>query len=143
MFQYNLRTLLLVMLAASMLAWTCFVLPDPIGLVVLLGLLLIVPGVTVAGIIYSRGYRRAFFIAAAPSQLFLSMVYPYLMLGNIHGNGWSGNLILEKAFALGAMSVIVISGIAGVLVRRWSGPTADPAASANQPFSDNRGDWLS
>jgi hypothetical protein len=71
MFQYNLRTLMLVMLGGCVLTWIIFVLPGGISTIVLLCLLFVVPSAALAGILYFRGYPQAFAIGCVPPLLLL------------------------------------------------------------------------
>src|SRR5688500_3510751 len=73
MFQYNLRTLMLVMLGACVLTWLFLVLPGEIGLMVLLFVLFLAPSAVIAGILYFRGYPQAFTIGCVPPLLLLGV----------------------------------------------------------------------
>ena len=73
MFQYNLRTLMLVMLGVCIFTWLFFVLPGEIGLIVLLCGLFLAPSAVVAGILYFRGYPQAFTIGCVPPLLLLGL----------------------------------------------------------------------
>ena len=75
MFQYNLKTLLLVMLAACLLTWLFFVLPGEVGVVVLMCLLAVVPSAVVAGILYFRGVPQAFAIGCVPPLVLISCLF--------------------------------------------------------------------
>ena len=75
MFQYNLKTLLLVMLAACLLTWLFFVLPGEIGVAILMCLLAIVPSAVIAGILYFRGVPQAFAIGCVPPMLFIGCLF--------------------------------------------------------------------
>ena len=74
MFQYNLKTLLLAMLAVCILTWFFFVLPDEISVVMLMGVLLVIPSAVLAGVLYFRGYPQAFAIGCVPPQLVLGVM---------------------------------------------------------------------
>jgi hypothetical protein len=73
MFQYNLKTLLLVMLGVCVLTWFFFVLPGEISAIVLVCLMVIVPSAVVAGLLYFRGYPQAFAIGCVPPILLVSV----------------------------------------------------------------------
>ena len=75
MFQYNLKTLLLVMLGACLLTWLFFVLPGEIGVAILMCLLAIVPSAEIAGILYFRGVPQAFAIGCVPPMLFIGCLF--------------------------------------------------------------------
>src|SRR5262245_35697824 len=127
MLQYRLRTLLLVTLAVAVLCWVSFVLPDPIGVFTLFATLTIVPGLTAAGIVYFRGYQRAFWVGAAPAQFLLAVfLFPLIWsLGyegilSFRGIDWSSDGVLIKAHLLSAIAIIVVSGFGGMLIRYLS-----------------------
>lgn len=73
MFQYNLKTLMLVMLGVCIFTWLFFVLPGEIGLLFLLCGMLTVPSAVIAGILYFRGYPQAFAIGCVPPLLLLGL----------------------------------------------------------------------
>ncbi len=77
MFQYNLKSLLLFMLAVCLLTWLLFVLPGEVGVVVLMCVLAIVPSAVVAGILYFRGVPQAFAIGCVPPILIIAWLLAF------------------------------------------------------------------
>jgi hypothetical protein len=75
MLQFRLRTLFIVTTAIALLAWIFFVPPGWVGVVVLYAIYILLPAVTVSGMIYHRGYRQAFFIGMAPSVVFVAFLF--------------------------------------------------------------------
>ena len=133
MLQYNLRTLLLAMFVVCLATWVLAVVPGFFGGVILACGLLVVPAYVVSGIVYFRGYNQAFCIGAVPTQLImLILVVPYLAGMPWRYPGRSVSVVeadlVMKAMLVGALVVIFVSGLIGVLVsylaRQGDGPTS-------------------
>jgi hypothetical protein len=75
MLQFRLRTLFIVTTVTALLAWILFVPPGWMGMVVLYLIYTFLPAATIAGIVYHRGYRQAFFIGAAPWVAIVSWTF--------------------------------------------------------------------
>jgi hypothetical protein len=114
MFQYNLKSLLLLMLGVCILSWLFFVLPGEIAVVILMGLLMVIPSAILAGILYFRGYPQAFCIGCIPP---LVMIGVAVFFG---GLGWGfgrGDSIEMKIMLLISQAVVVAGGAASAGVR--------------------------
>ena len=120
MFQYNLKSLLLAMLAAAVLTWFLFVLPSEIGVVLVACVFLVIPSAVLAGILYFRGYPQAFCIGCVPPLLILGLVMLF------DGPPWRygpNNAVQIKITLLVSQLVIIGGGTAAAGVRRlaiWS-----------------------
>jgi hypothetical protein len=121
MLQYSLRTLFLSLLGIAIATWVIFVISGNVGVLVLTILLLIIPGLIAAGIVYFRGYPQAFCIGAGPTQaVMLFMLAPYF-------TGWPyrypppPDLLLKmKVSLVGALVLVLIAGLGGILIRYLS-----------------------
>ena len=120
MFQYNLKSLLYVMLGACLLTWLFFVLPGGIGVTVLMCLFMVLPSAVIAGILYFRGYPQAFAIGCVPPMIIISL----LALGE--GFPWRfgpGDATEMKIILLISLLVVMAGGAASAGIRRlavWS-----------------------
>jgi hypothetical protein len=115
MFQYKLKTLMLVMLGVCVFTWLFFVLPGEVGAIVLMCLMMIVPSSVLAGVLYFRGYPQAFAIGCVPPMLIIgtTMFFDGLdILQSRRGDDWEGKLVL-----LIWMMVILAAGAASAGVR--------------------------
>jgi hypothetical protein len=138
MLQFKLRTLLLAILFIAVLTWLLFVLPDPAGILILGAVLLTIPGVVTAGIVYCRGCRQAFFIGATPMQLLMclymmSLFWPFPAYQWPFNEQWfwatSGDLdrfFILKAVMLGSIGVTVVSGAGATLICCLASPRDAP-----------------
>ncbi len=115
MFQYNLKTLLLVMLGACILTWLFFVLPGEIGFIVLLCGMLIVPSAVLAGILYFRGYPQAFSIGCVPPLLLLGLFMTFE--GPRMFRYGPGDDLEDKLAILVCLLVVLAAGAASAGVR--------------------------
>jgi hypothetical protein len=120
MFQYNLKSLLLVMLAACLVTWLLFVLPGEVGVIVLLCLLAVVPSAVVAGVLYFRGLPQAFAIGCVPPMLVIGCILVF------DGPPWRfgpGDTIEVKIMLLICLLVTLAGGGASAGIRwlaAWS-----------------------
>jgi hypothetical protein len=116
MFQYNLRTLMLVMVGVCVLTWLFFVLPGEIGVVVLWSGLFLAPSAVVSGILYFRGYGQAFAIGCIPPLVMLGWFA--MMEGDDLWRRGPGDDLEDKVAIVVLMLVIMAGGgvAAGV---RW------------------------
>jgi hypothetical protein len=129
MYQYNLKTLLAVMLAACILTWLFFVLPGEIGFMVLLCGMLIVPSAVLAGILYFRGYPQAFAIGCVPPLLFLG-AFMWLE-GPVFR--MRGDDLEDKLAILICLLVVVAAGAASAGVR-WLAVWSQQPAGHTKTF---------
>ena len=145
MFQYNLKSLLAVMLAVCILTWLFFVLPSEIGFVSLMCGMLIVPSAVLAGILYFRGYPQAFAIGCVPPLLLVGL---FLFAEGPRMFRLGGNDLEEKLAIVICFLIIMAAGAASAGVRRlaiWSQPeTAQSKSFPGLPLdlggpSDERG----
>jgi hypothetical protein len=125
MFQYNLKSLLTVMLAVCVLTWLLFVLPGEIGVVLLTCLFVMLPSAVIAGILYFRGYPQAFAIGCVPPLLIIGCVFL------LEGPPWRfgpGDTVEMKIAILVCNLLVCGGGAAAAGVRRlavWSQPATD------------------
>ncbi len=115
MFQYNLKTLLLVMLVACILTWLFFVLPGEVGFIVMLCGMLLVPSTVLAGILYFRGYPQAFAIGCVPPMLLLWLFI--LLEGPRMFRFGPGDDLEDKLALLICLLVVIAAGAASAGVR--------------------------
>jgi hypothetical protein len=115
MFQYNLKTLLLVMLATCLLTWLFFVLPGEVGVAVLMCLFAVVPSAVIAGILYFRGIPQAFAIGCVPPLLVIGCLLIF------DGAPWrfGPNDSFEVKFMILICLLVVGSGGAAAAGVRW------------------------
>lgn len=129
MFQFRIVTLLILTVLVAVGAWILFVLPDDVALVVLVALNCIVPALVIPGIVYHRGYWRAFFIGAAPIvcaaflyvvlsfQNILQVVYApnyYPQYGGLRG------VEMQKVVLMASHVLGIASGLIAMIVRFWA-----------------------
>jgi hypothetical protein len=115
MFQYKLKTLMLVMLGVCVFTWLFFVLPGEIGFIVLLCGMLIVPSAVIAGILYFRGYPQAFAIGCVPPLLLLGLFL--LAEGPRMFRFGPGDDLEEKLTIVICLAVVLAAGAASAGVR--------------------------
>jgi hypothetical protein len=115
MFQYNIKTLLWVMLGACVLTWLFFVLPGEIAIVVMLCLFMVVPSAVLAGILYFRGYPQAFSIGCVPPLLLFGGFLWFV--GAPFGPFGRGDETEVKIMILIGLLVVIAAGAASAGVR--------------------------
>lgn len=114
MFQYNLRTLMLVMLGVCIFTWLFFVLPGEIGFLFLLCGMLIVPSAVIAGILYFRGYPQAFAIGCVPPLLLLGL---FVLAEGPRMFRFGGDDLEEKLAVVVCLAVVLAAGATSAGVR--------------------------
>src|SRR5688572_1394695 len=72
MFQFSIRSLLLLTTMVAVIVWVLFAPPHVVGALVMLAICIFLPPMVLAGILYLRDYWRAFFIGAAPWAVVLA-----------------------------------------------------------------------
>ena len=117
MFQYNLRTLLLVMVGVCVFTWLFFVLPGEIGAIVLWSGLFLAPSAVVAGLLYFRGYGQAFAIGCIPPLLMLGWFA--MMEGDDIWRRGPGRYDFEAKFAIVMLMLVVMAGGGVAAGVRW------------------------
>jgi hypothetical protein len=131
MFQYNIRTLMLVMLAVCIFTWLFFVLPGEIGMMVLLGGMLIVPSAVLAGILYFRGYPQAFSIGCVPPVLLYGM---FLFIEGPDMRWFRmGDDLEDKLFIVICLLIVMLAGGASAGVR-WLAVWSQQPAIGTKTF---------
>jgi len=91
--QFNIRTLLALMVAASVLCGVIFAAPPIVATPILIGLLWISPSLWINGIIYGRGAWRPFFIGGTIAGLVPHLASLYFSVMAVaalfEGDGWT------------------------------------------------------
>ena len=113
MFQYNLKSLLFVMLAVCVLTWLFFVLPGEIGIAVLLCLLAVVPSAIIAGILYFRGIPQAFAIGCVPPALIVALMLVF------DGAPWRFNDSIQVKIVVLVCLLVILGGGGASAGIRW------------------------
>jgi hypothetical protein len=113
MFQYNLKSLLLVMLAVCVLTWLFFVLPGEVGIAVLLCLLALVPSAVIAGILYFRGIPQAFAIGCVPPALLVACMMV------LDGAPWRFNDSIQVKIVVLVCLLVILGGGGASAGIRW------------------------
>ena len=113
MFQYNIRTLMLVMLGVCIFTWLFFVLPGEIGMIVLMCGMMVVPSAVLAGILYFRGYPQAFAIGCVPPLLLYGMFLVFEGPGPFR----LGDDLEDKLFIVVCLLVVMVAGAASAGIR--------------------------
>ena len=131
MFQYNLKSLLGVMLAACILSWLFFVLPGEIGFILLLCGLLIVPSAVLAGILYFRGYPQAFAIGCVPPLLLLGL---FLFAEGPRMFRFGGGNDFEEKLVISICFLVVLAAGAASAGVRWLAIWSQPATAQSKTF---------
>ncbi len=90
--QFHIRTLLVVMVAVSLLCGLVFAAPPIVCIPVLCTILWICPAVWINGIVYGRGAGRAFFIGGLMAGLgphIAALYYSAMLAGSMFdSSGW-------------------------------------------------------
>jgi hypothetical protein len=127
MFQFSIRSLLLLTTACAVLVWVLFAPPQLAGALVMLALCLLLPPVVVAGILYQRSYWRAFFIGAAPWTAGMFFWLSYLILESLDDGDWlelfvmsSADAVEMKLYAGPPLGIILCSGLTAMAIRWWA-----------------------
>lgn len=137
MFQFSIRSLLVATAVVAVIVWVLFVPPHVVGALVMSLLCLLLPPAILAGLIYQRGYWRAFFVGAAPWTVVLCWWISYLLVDA--GNEWIDLFLMDADDALEVklvagppLAIVLASGLAAVAVRWWSNRRA-PHSTATPP----------
>jgi hypothetical protein len=128
MFQYNLRSLLYVMLGVCLLTWLLFVLPGEIGVAVLMCLLMVIPSAVLAGVLYFRGIPQAFAIGCVPP---IVIIVTILIFDGAPWRFGPSNAIQLKISILVGLLIVIAGGAASAGVR-WL------AAWSRQPLVETK-----
>jgi hypothetical protein len=101
-------------------------LPDWLSCIVLGCVVLVSPAAIVTGIVYGRGWRRAFAVGCLASGGWALWAAPYLMLQGI-GEGLDGIMKIDsetvmtlKIIFVAYYGALALSGLVGVGIRRLS-----------------------
>ena len=127
MLQYNLRSLLYVMLGACLLTWLLFVLPGEIGVAVLMCLLMVIPSAVIAGVLYFRGIPQAFAIGCVPPVLIIVTI---LMFDGPPWRFGPGDATQLKIMILVGLLIVIAGGAASAGVRWLAAWSRQPQVDA-------------
>ncbi len=113
------------MLLASLLCGLLFAVRSDWGVFILTCLNAIAPGATICGIIYMRGYPRAFFIGATPLAVFSSLLTLNTLSNGLMIPIYADSTVGEEMWDLKLMTLLPLglvfaAGAAGMLVRFWA-----------------------
>jgi len=133
MLQFRLRTLFIATTASAAMFWVLFVPPQWLGVLAIYLVYLLLPALTVSGIVFHRGYRQAFFIGMAPWIVVASFWFAFTSLQAWWPSGpwWdpfdeflftadSESLIAHKLLLVVTLIFPAASGLVGVGIRRWA-----------------------
>ena len=127
MFQFSIRSLLLLTTMVAVIVWVLFAPPHVVGALVMLAICIFLPPMVLAGILYLRDYWRAFFIGAAPWAVVLAFGLGVLSIDMLEDGDWlelfvlSANEAIQVKFYAGPpLAVILCSGLAAVAIRWWA-----------------------
>lgn len=125
--RFTLKTMLAAVSAAALVCTVFFALPGMISLIVLGVFWMLLPAALVAGIVYGRGYGRAFSIGAVVTGGCMPMLWLYAMFSgfaiisdiDFADSGGEEVVILQIYFAV-IFGCIAASGLVSMAVRWWS-----------------------
>jgi hypothetical protein len=127
MFQFSIRTLLIVTTACAVIVWVLFAPPHAVGFLMMLAICFVLPPIVLAGIVYQRNYWRAFFIGAAPWTAALCLWLSFLLIDSLEDGDWielpfirADDAIELKLMAGPPLGIICASGLAAVAIRWWA-----------------------
>jgi hypothetical protein len=124
--QFRLKSLFTLIFMIACACGVLLALPDWICCIVLAVVALVSPAAIVAGIVYGRGARRAFFIGCLASCGWMLWAAPYFIV-QLLAEGVDGVMSVEAEAAIWIKTVFVafyavlaLSGLVSVAVRRLS-----------------------
>jgi hypothetical protein len=131
MLQFNLRTLMLLMVGAAVVCWALFASPHWPGFVAILLAYFLLPVVVASGIVFHRGYWQAFFVGMAPWTFvaFLWAIMVVLSSGidfldpsdfDVTQNNDAWGVIVAKLYYAAPLAVCLVCGLVSVGVRAWA-----------------------
>jgi len=138
--RFTLKTLFAVVSVAALICCVFFALPGWLSLTVLGLLAFLAPPVFIAGIVYGRGYGRAFCIGCVCAGGGLPLIYEYagmcgLEIVLVDFEATDNDRVLSMQIAFGVVSVLIgLSGLAAVGVR-WLCLRQNRTASESQSLS--------
>jgi hypothetical protein len=112
--QFSLGTLLLLPVAIGCALAVLFTKPPNVAATELLAIGILLPAAFTGGIVYSKGYKRAFCIGAIFPAGALSLLFIYLLANMGFSNSWDLSLFLfmfECLFGGGLLLAIVSGGL--------------------------------
>lgn len=137
--RFTLKTLFAAVFVSALICGIFFALPGWLSLCVLGLMWFLAPSVLIAGIVYGRGYGRAFSIGCVSAGGCLPLVYMYGVA--IVASGWDGvmsvddNGVLIMKVAVALFSVFIgLCGLAGMAVR-WLSLRMNGNGNAKEPSS--------
>lgn len=142
--RFTLKTLFVVVSVAAVLCCAFFALPGWLSLIVLGTLFSLIPPAMIAGIVYGRGYGRAFSIggmSAGGCLPFLYLYYSFAFLMNlIHGfDDLDDESVLGIRIVFVVILVLVCLGGLAAMSVRWLSLRANRKASEH--LSASPGDY--
>jgi hypothetical protein len=126
MLQFKLRTLFIATTASAALLWAFYAPPQWLGLIAIYLFYFLLPAVAVAGIVFHRGYRQAFFIGMAPWIAIVSFWLNWSWQPNFwppFGEAWNldpDQVVYDKLVLVIPLAVAVASGLVAVGIRWWA-----------------------
>ena len=142
MFRFSMRTMMWTVTAAAVVCAVFFALPVVISMFILTGILLLLPPILIAGIVYGRGYGRAFCIGvvctggAMPIIMLYAGIAIMQIFGEISTFGADESLAVKIYFAVG-YAFMAISGFLAVATR-WvcvrANAKPEPKVETPTPF---------
>lgn len=138
--RFTLKTLFVVVSVAAVLCCAFFALPGWLSLIVLGTLFSLVPPALIAGIVYGRGYGRAFSIGGISAGGCLPFIYLYysFAFSMSYINGFDdlddeSVLGIRVVFAV-ILFLVCLGGLAAISVR-WLSLRANRKAGKHRPAS--------
>ena len=128
MAQFGIRTLFMITTVCAVLVWAVFSPPQWLGLLVLFVVYSLAPAVTVAGVVFHRGYWQAFFVGCAPAVVYtwwghFMATYPTLEAWPIDVSVFSqqaDEMVYEKMKLSLPLAIFGASGLVAVGMRWWA-----------------------
>lgn len=131
MLQFRLRTLFIATTASAVTFWALFAPPQWLGLLAIHLLYFLLPALTISGIIFHRGYWRAFFIGMAPWIVMVSFWIstsgfqmwwpsPWQTFDEFPFREDPDTIVYQKLHLAVPVIFAIASGLVGVGICRWA-----------------------
>ena len=146
--QFHIRTLLGLMVAASLLCGIVFAAPPVLAIPIMCGILWVCPAFWISGVVYARGRWRPFFIGGVMAGLaphLAALFVSYLAITTLIGGDTLADVfdlddqwtnILAAALLLGSGPFALIGGLIGMWVA-WSFEPRPKANANDQPLASD------
>jgi len=123
--RFTLKTLFVAIFVSALICCVFFALPARLTLIVLSSLFFLAPPILIAGIVYGRGYGRAFSVGCVSAGGCLPFVYLYYVYGlamMFSDGDWlsevdNDTMLTIKVYFAVATVLIGLSGLAAMSVR--------------------------